>query len=447
MDQHSLDKSSGRLERGQWMVLIAAFLGWMFDGLELGIGPVAVRSALIDLLGYAGPGKLDPAQEGAVAAWNGGITAAFLLGAAAGGLMFGWLGDKIGRVKAMTISILFYSLFTGLCYFATSAWHLAFLRFLGALGMGGEWSLGVALVMECWPAKHRPLLSGIIGAAANVGFLLISAVAWAFPITPDAWRWVMIVGALPALLTFFIRLFVPESERWKSCVEKATEPQQPAREIFRPGLRRHTWIAIGLSAVALIGTWGSVQWIPLWVEKNVDFTATMVEVSHTIEPEPTETEVRARAKAQAQTLSSLGAIVGCLAGALLGGFGRRRAYLLLCTASLVLCAVLFRAMDTYSFTFLLVVFLVGGVTASFYGWLPLYLPELFPTRVRATGQGLSYNFGRIFAAGGALVAGQLVSTVYDGDYGQMCATVTLIYIAGMALIFVAPETKGKPLPD
>jgi SHS family sialic acid transporter-like MFS transporter len=431
----------------QWMVLVAAFLGWMFDGLELGIGPVAVRSALVDLLGYASVTKLSVVQEGRVAAWNGGITASFLLGAAAGGLLFGWLGDRIGRVKAMTISILFYSAFTGLCYFATSAWHLAGLRFLAALGMGGEWSLGVALVMECWPAKHRPLLAGVIGAASNVGFLLIGGLAWAFPVTADGWRWVMIVGALPALLTFFIRVFVPESERWKSSVEKTTGVRQPAREIFRGELRGRTLVAIGLAAVALIGTWGSVQWIPLWVEKNVEFPAINASSNLPEAGAGSAARIRARAKGQVQTLSSLGAILGCLAGALLGGFGRRRAYLVLCTASLVLCALLFRTMDTYSTSFLLVVFLVGGVTASFYGWLPLYLPELFPTRVRATGQGLSFNFGRIFAAGGALIAGQLVSGVYRGDYGQMCATVTLIYVVGMMLILLAPETKGQPLPD
>jgi MFS family permease len=277
--------------------------------------------------------------------------------------------------------------------------------------------------------------------------LLISAIAWAFPVTADGWRWVMIIGAVPALLTFFIRLFVPESERWKASVEKSDQPQQPAREIFRGDLRRRTIVAVGLAAVALIGTWGSVQWIPLWVEKNVDFSAAMAREAGAARGQPSEKEVRARAKAQAQTLSSLGAILGCLGGALLGGFGRRRAYLFLCTSSLVLCAVLFRMMDTYSGTFLFMVFLVGGVTASFYGWLPLYLPELFPTRVRATGQGLSFNFGRIFAAAGALISGQLVSGLYHGDYGQMCATVTLIYVAGMLLILFAPETKGKPLPD
>src|SRR4029077_20597355 len=126
--------------------------------------------------------------------------------------------DRIGRVKAMSLSILTYSLFTGACYFAAQPWHLGLFRFVAALGMGGEWSLGVALVMEGWPEKHRPLLAGAIGAASNVGFLLIAAVAYNIHITADSWRWVMIAGAMPAFLTFFIRLFVPESERWKESV-------------------------------------------------------------------------------------------------------------------------------------------------------------------------------------------------------------------------------------
>ena len=152
------------LTSGQWLVLAAAFLGWMFDGMELGLFPMVSRACLQDLL---------PAHvEGDVAAWNGRILACFLVGAALGGVAFGWLGDKIGRVRAMMCSILTYSLFMGAGYFAEQPWHLGLLLFFSALGMGGQWSLGVALVMESWPEKSRPLLSGIIGAASNVGFLL-----------------------------------------------------------------------------------------------------------------------------------------------------------------------------------------------------------------------------------------------------------------------------------
>src|SRR6266704_1433551 len=151
---------------GKWLVLLAAFLGWMFDGLEMGIFPQIARSALGKLLAGA-------ADENTIKWWHQVIDAAFLFGAALGGLVFGWLGDRIGRVRAMAFSILVYSAFTGLLYFVAAPWHMAALRFIAAIGMGGEWALGVALVMEVWDARHRPLLAGLIGAAANVGFLIV----------------------------------------------------------------------------------------------------------------------------------------------------------------------------------------------------------------------------------------------------------------------------------
>ena len=153
------------------------------------------------------------------------------------------------------------------------------------------------------------------------------------------------------------------------------------------------------------------------------------------------------AKGWIQTVLSIGAIIGCFTGPLLGNWlGRRPAYFLLCLLSLVSCAYLFRFLDTYNAWFVIVTGFVGLVTASFYGWLPLYLPELFPTRVRATGQGVSFNSGRILAAVGALTTGQLMRA-FDGSYPQACATITLIYLVGMVLIWFAPETKGRPLPE
>ena len=148
------------INRGQWLVLGAAFLGWMFDGVEIGLFPLVVRPAF-QSLGLA---------EDQIAAWISVVVAAFLLGAAAGGIVFGWLGDKMGRVRTMVIAILVYSLFTGACALAQHPWELGLFRFLASLGMGGEWALAVALVMEYWPEKHRPKLAGAIGAAANFGF-------------------------------------------------------------------------------------------------------------------------------------------------------------------------------------------------------------------------------------------------------------------------------------
>ncbi|HEX2862360.1 MAG TPA: MFS transporter, partial [Lacunisphaera sp.] len=394
--------SAGR--RG--MVLLAAFLGWMFDGLEMGIFPLVARPALQQM--QAASGIVD---DKFVGFWMGWVTATFLLGAAGGGLVFGWLGDKFGRVRAMSMAILCYSVFTGLVYFASEPWHLAALRFVAALGMGGEWALGVALVMEVWPEKNRPMLAGVIGAAANVGFALIACVGMFYAVTQETWRYVVVIGALPAALTFFVRLFVPESEKWQQSA--AAKPTQPVRELLsNPALIKPTLIGTLLASVVLIGTWGSVQWLPLWADQMAGPTMP-------------------KAKAYTQALSAIGSVFGCLLGAWLGGLlGRRPAYFLLCLGSLLSCAWLFRGIDSYGTSFLTLTFVVGTLTAAFYGWLPLYLPELFPTRVRATGQGLAFNTGRILAAIGALQMGALMQT-FHGSYAQAGAVISLVYAVGL----------------
>ena len=405
------------------MALTAAFLGWMFDGMEMGIFPLVARPALQEMQSKAGI-----TGEQFVQSWMGIVTALFLLGAAFGGFAFGWLGDRIGRVKAMTWSILCYSIFTGCGYFASEPWHLGFFRFIAALGMGGEWALGVALVMECWPERLRPLMAGLIGAAANFGYALIALIAILFPITPDSWRWVMMVGAAPALLTFFIRLFVPESEKWKAATQLEKPKLTPLQEIFGPGLRKNTLLAIAFASIALIVTWGIVQWIPLWAD------------SMTGGKQP-------KVKGYIQLVSSIGAICGCILAPLIGGrLGRRPVYFGLCLSSFVVCSYLFRGFSAFNNLFLVVVGLVGMSTAAFYGWLPLYLPELFPTRVRATGQGLAFNFGRVLAAAGAWQMPNLMA-FFEKSYPKAGAAIVFVYLIGMVIIWFAPETKGKPLPE
>jgi MFS transporter, SHS family, sialic acid transporter len=368
-----------------------------------------------------------------VGLWNGRITAAFLIGAALGGWGFGWLGDRLGRVRAMVFSVLTYAIFTGICGLATGPWQLAGLRFLAALGMGGEWSLGVALVMESWEPAARPILAGLIGAASNVGFMLAGVLvmgleATGLKVADGGWRWVLGVCAFPALLTFFIRMFVPESEKWRHAVKEA--PQARFAEIFAPSLRRRTIVAALLGGIALLGTWGSVQWIPPWVMTMTNDQA---------------------AASTSQVYSAIGAIIGSFLGAVFAHrFRRRSAYFTLCFGSLIVCAFLFRYFEgshEVGLPFYLTVALTGAFTASFYGWLPLYLPELFPTRVRATGQGFGYNFGRIIAAVGALTMGILINDVFGGSFAKAGATISLIYLAGMAVIWLAPETRGQPLPD
>ncbi len=413
--------ADSRAGRGRALVLIAAFLGWMFDGLEMGIFPLVARPALQQM--YSGDGATPDAFVGH---WMGVITALFLIGAALGGVVFGWLGDRVGRVRAMSLSILCYSAFTGVTYFAQTPWQLGGLRFLAALGMGGEWALGVALVMEVWPERHRPMLAGVIGAAANIGFVLIGLVAFRFHVTRDNWRFVLLVGALPAVLTFFVRMFVPESERWKHAA--AGPVRQPLREVLSGRYLRPTLLATAFCGIALIGTWGSVQWLPLWADQMTGGTMPA-------------------AKAHTAMISGLGAVVGCLLGGFLGGrVSRRLAYFLLCLGSLLVCAALFRGVSVVGPTFFVLTFLAGGFTAAFYGWFPLYLPELFPTRIRATGQGLAYNAGRVLAAIGALQMGALMQQ-FDGSYARAGAVITLIYGVGLVLVWLAPETHGRPLPE
>jgi MFS transporter, SHS family, sialic acid transporter len=407
------------LNRGQWYALAAALLGWMFDGVEMGLTPIVARPALRDLM--------QTTSESEVAKWFGPIIACFLLGAAGGGVAFGWLGDKIGRVRAMVISILTYSIFMGAGYFSTKPWHIGFFLFVSALGMGGQWSLGVSLIMECWPERHRPKLAGVMGAASNVGFLMIAAVGVLFPPTQESWRWFMLVGASPAVLALFVVSKVPESERWKAATLK--KGGNPLVAIFTPPLLGKTLLAIAFASIPLIGTWSAVSsWTPVWADKLGGAAMPY-------------------AKGVTQVAISIGAITGCLIAPMVGAvIGRRPVYFGLCLLSLGSCQFLFRTTTEYNTQFVISAGIVGLCTAAFYGWMPLYLSELFPTRVRATGQGLSFNFGRILASCGTLFMANLMQ-IFDGDYGRAGSTITWIYALGLILIWFAPETKGKPLPD
>ncbi len=488
--------------KARWVALTAALLGWMFDGLEMGLFPLVARPALGDLLGTA--------DRALVSTWIGVITAMFLVGAATGGVLFGWLGDRVGRVKAMTLSVLAYALFSGLCGLATEAWHVAGLRFLAALGMGGEWSLGVALVMELWPDRSRAWLAGVIGAAANFGYMIIAVVSLGLTqitedlggliqqigvgpesstwlLKNDGWRVLMLVGALPAVLTFLIRLFVPESEKWEQEREKGTTTNWRTKDLIgvligavAAGNLIWVWAAAGvplalrivlsvvlfmvvlagyiypilqfltrsaavttaaerretvsrlllaaaLSGVALLGTWGCLQWAPTWAD------------------ELTGGKMR-DVKAYTQMCTAGGAVVGCVLAALVGGWiGRRLTYFLLCVGSLVVIWNLFKWTDGVNWYFYLSSFMAGCVTAAYYGWLPLYLPELFRTKVRATGQGFGFNFGRVLAAVGVLQLGTIMREMNVG-WPEACTALSAIYFVGMVLIWFAPETKGKPLP-
>jgi MFS transporter, SHS family, sialic acid transporter len=235
---------------GRAVILAAAFLGWLTAGAVMGLGPLAARPALCDLL--PGDGRLTVplgrTDEGTVGTWFAWYLCAFLLGGAVGGLGFGRLGDRKGRVQALGLSILCFSLFTGASGFARTPGQLLVLRFLASLGIGGTWPAGVALLSEAWPEASRPSVAGLMGSAANIGILLMAFIGQRFAITPDSWRWTMLVGAVPLLLGAWVILGVPESPRWlaqRFSVGK-TEGGRPLAEVFRPPLLSRTVFGIVL---------------------------------------------------------------------------------------------------------------------------------------------------------------------------------------------------------
>ena len=415
----------------RYLVLAAAFLGWMFGGTQMGITTLVMRSAASDLLVTA--------DETLLKVWVTRYVCSFLLGAAAGGLLFGWIGDRIGRARALGLAVLCYSLVTALAFLAQTPEQLLVIRFIACLGVGGVWPNGVALASEAWSDASRPMLAGLIGASANVGLMLTGLVDINYEIGPENWRWVMVVGATPALLGLFVLLAVPESPRWLAqrdhrTAEKASTPAPSVAigEVFRPPLLWVTLVGICLGTIPLLGGWGSVNWLIIWADK----VGADVGVNDL--------------KGWTQLARSGGGTIGSLLGGWIATrLGRRTSYFLISLGALVLGQFIFYTLDP-SKTPLAVWFvwitLLGFVATIYFGWLPLFLPELFPTRARATGAGVSFNFGRILAAGAVLLTGVLIKR-FDSDYSQIGQITSLIFAVGMVVIWFAPDTSQRKLDD
>jgi len=207
-----------------WATLAVAWLGWMFDGLEMGLYSWAIPPALKELL--------HTTENRAIGPYIGVTVALFLAGMSVGGFVFGRLGDRIGRVRTMILTVAMYAVFTGLSGLSQNFTQLAVCRFLGAMGLGGEWGLGVALVMETWPNASRPLLAGILGGAANFGFLFAAGVTTILARYSLSWRWALVIGFAPAVLTLVVRLLVRESERWVQARKRGEEAR--FADLFAP---------------------------------------------------------------------------------------------------------------------------------------------------------------------------------------------------------------------
>ena len=246
--------------RARLAVLLAAVGGLLFDGVELGLMPVASLSVSQDLLGA----DYTPTLGGD---WFARFTAALMLGAAVGGIVLGNLGDVVGRTRALGISILFYSAFAGLGALVRTQEQMLVLRFLVGLGVGGVWPNAVALAAECWPDKSRPVVAGLMGAALNGGILMLSQIVRVWHITPDSWRWIFCLAAAPAVLGLLVLLWLPESPRWLASRGAECKPAAPVRELFRPPLLRLTLIGIVLGSIPMVGAWAASKWMIPWADK------------------------------------------------------------------------------------------------------------------------------------------------------------------------------------
>lgn len=445
------DVSSNQTHRRT--MLVAAFLAWMFAGLENSLFILIHRQMMLELLGPDTPEKL-------ITEWFAWFQSAFLFGAAAGGWIFGALGDYFGRTRAMAVSVACYSGLTLICYFVHDVRLMWALRFTACLGFGGAWPNAVALVSEAWPSASRPLMAGVMGTAANVGFVILGIIGYTFAITNDHWRWTLLVGGSPLLLAVWILIAVPESSRWLTARSAVRESQArlPVIEVFQRPLLYRTLLGISLGAIPVIGTAANANWVVPWTDqyeaelaKKNELTAAVKVTKPTdvngksgndvVAEEPAAKPRKAdpRKKALTQIQRSSGAIVGSLLGGMIASLvGRRLSYFLISLTTFAVSTFLFTQLNPHHALFPYVTFMLGLFGVTYFGWLPLFLPELFPTHVRSTGTGISFNTGRVIAACVVLLTAFRMD-LFEGDYAQVGMWSGLIYVVGMIIIWFAPR--------
>ena len=409
-----------RISRYQILVLVVAWLGWVFDSMDATIYNLVLTPALRELLGARGT----PENIG----WYGGIILGiFLLGWAAGGVVFGVLADYIGRARTLVFTILIYAAFTALAGFAHTWWQLAIYRFLTALGIGGEWAAGATLVAEVWPESLRVKGAGWLQSAWGAGYFLAAGVN--ILLSKHSWRVMFFVGLVPALVALLARLKVREPERWREA-KKNGDGRLTLLELFEPGHRRDTIVGSALAFVAVFGLWGATNWTPSLIR-----------------------ELLAPRHLGASDITKLAgyAVMSLNAGSILGYFafpplaeriGRRGAFFVMLLGAAIALPATFFLPTTYS-TVVMILPALGFFTNGIFSGFPVYLPELYPTRIRATGAGFCFNAGRVLASSGPFLTGYLV--VHLGTFARAASSIALIYVCGMAVLWYARETKGQAL--
>jgi len=436
------------MNRYHWFVLIVASLGWMFDTMGQQLFTLARRPAIIELLGtHAG----NAATAGTVAEYAGYSTMIFMIGWATGGVLFGILGDRIGRVKTMILTILFYSLFTGLSALSRGVWDFCFYRFITGLGVGGQFAVGVALVAETMPDRARPFALGWVQALSSVGNMLAAITGIVLGsmeqagIIASAWRLMFVVGSLPALLAIIVFRKLKEPEQWQIAKKNRAQLGSMSELFSNPRWRRNTIVGMLLAFSGVVGLWGIGFF-------SYDLLSSVLD--KTLRAQGLAESVIAGRKTFWTGIASL--VQNC--GAFIGIYlfthithrtGRRKAFAVSFVAAMLATAFTFWNLKTFVDIFWMVP-LMGCCQLALFGGYAIYLPELFPTRLRSTGTSFCYNVGRFVAAGGPLTLGLLTSRVFSGYAEPMRyagVTMCLVFLVGLATLPFAPETKGQPLPE
>ena len=400
----------------QWRVFICVLLGWALDIMDGYLFAIILFPAMSEILATT--------DSGAIGWYGGIILAIFMVGWALGGILFGVVADRYGRAKTMALTILIYAAFTGLSGLAQTWPQLALFRFLTGLGVGGEWAAGAALLAESWPERSRTKAAGMMQAVGGVGFFLASLL-YLF-VGPLGWRWVFAAGILPAFVAFYIRRAVGESERWK----RARQTGTPMLSMMTPAVRRDLLVGMALAVVATFGYQGAIQWVPTWISALL----------HSQGVESVRTQVSA-----ITIVLNGGGMVGCLCFPLAADrWGRKRAFVVYFFGALVAVQLTFLWVERFAIA-LLVSPVMGFFSAGLFAGFAIYFPELFPTAIRATAQGLCYNFARFFSAVAPFITGLLASS--GGSFAYAIGAVGLVYLLGLLTLTFARETKGRPLPE
>jgi MFS family permease len=417
------------ITRQQWLVLAVASAGWVFDVYEGQIFNITGNQLLADVLHVK---SSDPDIKVNLDR----ILGVFLVGGTAGGLLFGSLADRWGRRPTMVVTILMYSVFSGLTYFAQSLWQVATLRFLVAMGVGGEWAVAAALVAEVFPKRARAQASGIFHATSILGTWLATLAAMA---VEEQWRYCFLLGVLPALLILWIRASVAEPKAWvqAGADAKAGGTIKPGsfRELLSDGRwRSRALLGMCLAAVGLGSFWAVTI-------AGQGLAKTMLLREGMSEPEAIK-----HAQFAYGIVETAGGGLGLLAfGPLCVKLGRRRAFFLIQLAALVIVPVTCFGPASYrQLLFLLPIY--GFLTLGMHAGFAIYFPELFPTHLRATGTGFCFNGGRLLAASMLYFSGWLKG-LPGMDLRLAVACLGLIFIPGMVVVWFLPETKGQSLPE